>query len=71
MFYVYDIEVYLKNKGITSQLFVTKMPDVIFEVRGKKIALEIETGSMIDNAERIRKKSIRLKITNSINGFLL
>jgi conjugal transfer ATP-binding protein TraC len=46
-FVTYDIKEYLESKGIKVKLYVTKKPDVVFEFKNKKWAIEIETGTKI------------------------
>jgi hypothetical protein len=57
MFVIYDIAEFLEKRGIKYELFTTKMPDVVFEVNGKKYAIEVETGHKIDkDRKRIEEK---------------
>jgi len=46
LFVTYDIARYLEKKKVKVELYVTKKPDVVFNLNGKKYAIEIETGSM-------------------------
>jgi type IV secretory pathway VirB4 component len=56
MFVIYDIAEYLKKKGIDSQLYTTKMPDVVFNHNGKSYAIEVETGSVLTNMKKFKEK---------------
>ena len=47
LFAIYDIKDYLEEKGIKVEIFATKKPDIVFEFKGKKHAIEVETGSML------------------------
>ena len=46
-FVIHDIKTYLEEKGIKVDTFATRKPDLIFEINGKTIAIEVETGSML------------------------
>ena len=58
-FLVYDIANYLESKNIPCQKFTTRKPDIIFELNGKKFAIEVETGTVLHN----RKKQILEKVS--------
>jgi len=45
-------------------LFVTKKPDIVFEINGKKFAIEIETGSYFSKISRMKEK---LKVLENYN----
>ncbi len=55
-FYVHDIAEFLRSRGAKVEVFATKMPDIIFELNGLKVAFEIETGTVIENQNRIKEK---------------
>lgn len=61
MFFVYDIASFLEKKGIKVEMFATKMPDIVFNLNGKRIAIEVETGSVAQNKNRILEKIEILK----------
>jgi hypothetical protein len=61
LFLVYDIAEYLEKRGIEVKKYVTKKPDLVFEVGGKKIAIEIETGSIFSKISRMKEKLEVLK----------
>jgi conjugal transfer ATP-binding protein TraC len=46
-FMTYDIANYLKKFTKKVELFVTAKPDVVFEINGKKYAIEVETGKVL------------------------
>lgn len=46
-FYVHDILEYLKKKGVSAECFVTRNPDITFNLNNKKHAFEVETGKNI------------------------
>lgn len=58
-FVVYDISKYLQSKGIPTETFASRKPDVVFTLNGKKIALEVESGAVLLN----NKKQLLEKIT--------
>ncbi|MCH7850923.1 MAG: ATP-binding protein [Nanoarchaeota archaeon] len=47
LFVIYNIKHYLEEKGIKVELYVTRKPDIIFKIGKRKIAIEVETGSML------------------------
>jgi len=57
----HNISEFLNNNGIETQLYTTKKPDIVFEIGGKKYAIEIETGTMLT-----RRKALveRVKLLN-------
>ena len=56
LFVIYDLKEYLEKKGIEVKMFVTKKPDIVFERKGKKWAIEVETGSMITRKKVFEEK---------------
>ena len=52
MFVVCDIAEFLEAKGIRINKFITKKPDLTFEINGRKIAIEVETGINHDKAKK-------------------
>ena len=55
-FAVYDTADYLESKGIKVQKFVTKKPDIVFEIGKKKYAIEVETGSALSKIKNLKEK---------------
>ncbi len=64
MFMVYDVAAFLEKKKIKLEMFTTKMPDIIFEIDGKKYAIEVETGTVAKHIQRLGEK---IKLLNSQN----
>jgi len=56
LFLTHNISEFLEKNGIETQLFITKKPDIVFEVQGKKFAIEIETGSIFSKISRMKEK---------------
>ncbi len=56
LFVVYDTANYLESKGIQVQKFVTKKPDIVFEIGKKKCAIEVETGSALSKIKNLKEK---------------
>src|SRR3989344_1511742 len=56
LFLVYNISEYLNNNGINAELYTTKKPDIVFEIKGKKYALEVETGSMLSRKKALKER---------------
>lgn len=61
LFVIYDIKSYLEKKGIKVELYVTRKPDIVFEINGKRIAIEVETGAVLSKAIRMKEKLDILK----------
>ena len=56
LFVVYDIAEYLEKKGYQVEKYVTKKPDIVFNVGKKKFAIEVETGSMLNQKKFFKEK---------------
>ena len=56
LFLTHNISEFLEKSGIETELFVTKKPDIVFEIRGKRFAIEIETGSIFSKISRMKEK---------------
>ncbi len=52
----YNIKEYLEKNGIEVKLYVTKKPDIVFEIKNKKYAIEIETGSAFSKLKNFKEK---------------
>ena len=61
LFLTKNISEFLEKNGIETELFVTKKPDIVFEIRGKRFAIEIETGSIFSKISRMKEKLEVLK----------
>jgi len=47
LFMTHNISEFLEKNGIETELYTTKKPDIIFEIDGKRFAIEVETGSVL------------------------
>ena len=56
LFVMFDIANYLNKHGIKSSTYLTEKPDVIFELNGKRYAIEVETGSVLSNLKHLTNK---------------
>ena len=61
-FYVHHISDYLKQFTPQVWTYESVQPDIVFQIKGNKYALEIETGMSISHHKRIQEKSERLNI---------
>ena len=70
LFVTYDIVEFLKSNNIKTELFVTKKPDIVFEINKKKYAIEIETGAVLSKIKNLEEK-VRLLNENYSQWFFV
>ncbi len=71
-FYVHNIKDYLKRFTDKIWLYESQKPDIVFEITGKKYALEIETTKNItDHKKRIVEKATSLNKEYSNNWYFI
>ena len=56
LFMTKNIAEYLEKNGIEVELYVTKKPDILFQIGGKRYAIEIETGSAFTKLKNFNEK---------------
>ncbi len=56
LFVTYDIAEFLESNNIKTELFVTKNPDIVFEINKKKYAIEVETGAVLSKIKNLEEK---------------
>jgi len=56
LFMTHNISEFLEKNGIETELYTTKKPDIVFEIDGKRFAIEIETGSVLSKISRMKEK---------------
>jgi hypothetical protein len=56
LFLTKNIAEYLEKNGIEVELYTTKKPDIVFQIKGKKYAIEIETGSAFSKLKNLNEK---------------
>ena len=56
LFVIYDLKEYLEKKGIKVQTYTTKKPDLVFKLKNKTYAIEVETGSVLTKRSRMKDK---------------
>jgi hypothetical protein len=56
LFLTHNISEFLEKNGIETELFVTKKPDIVFQIKNKKYAIEVETGSIFSKISRMKEK---------------
>lgn len=61
MIVIYDLEEYLKKRKINCEKYTTRMPDIVIFLKKGKIAIEVETGTVIKNMKKFREKMRLLK----------
>ena len=59
-FIVKKLEEFIKKYADKVEIYETREPDIVFEVKGKKVAIEVETGVKYKND----KKKLLRKIAN-------
>jgi hypothetical protein len=60
-FLLHDIADYLKKFTSNVNIYNTVKPDIVFEINGKKIAVEVETGKVSKNKKQFLEKVKSLK----------
>lgn len=55
-FVIYDIKEFLEKKSLDVKTYMTKKPDITFEMNGKKYAIEVETGSILSVKKQLMEK---------------
>lgn len=55
-FLVYNIKEFLEKNGIEVKLYVTKKPDIVFQIGKKNYAIEVETGSAFSKIKNLKEK---------------
>ncbi|NPE26708.1 DUF87 domain-containing protein [Methanococcoides sp. SA1] len=71
LFVTYDIAEFLKSNNIKTELFVTKKPDIVFEINKKKYAIEIETGTVLEKAPSQLREKVKLLNKNYYEWFFV
>jgi type IV secretory pathway VirB4 component len=70
-FVIQDIKSFLEKKGIEVETPTTKKPDVIFEINGKKYAIEVETGTKIKKDRKMIEEKVKTLKNNYDEGFFV
>lgn len=60
-FVIQDIKNFLEKKGVKVELFATKKPDLVFNIKDKTYAIEVETGTCIADKRKFAEKLKVLK----------
>lgn len=71
LFFTYDIMEFLRKKGLTANTYTTRMPDVVFILKGKSYAVEVETGSVMKNMKKFREKIEQLNLNYKDRWFFV
>ena len=56
LFMIYNISEFLEKNGIETELYITKKPDIVFQIKDKRYAIEVETGSVLSKINRMEEK---------------
>ncbi len=70
-FVIHDIADYLETKGVKVKKFITKKPDLTFEINGEKYAIEVETGMTLAKAKKQVLEKVQLLNKNYDNWFFV
>jgi hypothetical protein len=70
-FNCYDIYYYLKETIDKVWLYQTVNPDIVFEINGKKYAIEVETGKVLHDKNRMKLKKTKLNKVYGKNWFFV
>ncbi|MFA4960261.1 MAG: DUF87 domain-containing protein [Candidatus Pacearchaeota archaeon] len=60
LFLVHNISEFLEKNGIETELYTTKKPDIVFNIKDKIYAIEVETGSMLSRIKALEERVIFL-----------
>jgi len=55
-FMVYNISEFLEENGIKVERYTTVKPDIVFTLKDKRFAIEVETGSIFSKVSRMKEK---------------
>lgn len=61
LYLVHNISEFLEKNGIETELYITKKPDIVFNIKNKRYAIEVETGSIFSKISRMKEKLEVLK----------
>ena len=61
MIVIYDLAEYLDTKFVDYSMFMTRMPDLVLNFKRRKVAFEVETGTVMSNMKKFREKLKLLK----------
>jgi len=56
LFLTKNIAEYLEENEIEVELYITKKPDIVFQIKNKRYAIEIETGSAFSKLKNLNEK---------------
>ena len=56
LFMIHNISEFLEKNGIETELYTTKKPDIVFQIKNQKYAIEVETGSVLTKVSRMKEK---------------
>lgn len=70
-FVIYDIKNFLEKNKIKVELFTTREADLVFEIKGKTYAIEVETGSVMTNMIKFKEKIEQLNNKYDKNWFFV
>ncbi|MCF7900560.1 DUF87 domain-containing protein, partial [Candidatus Babeliales bacterium] len=56
LFMVHNISEFLEKNGIETELYTTKKPDIVFKIKDKRYAIEVETGTVLSKINRMEEK---------------
>jgi len=70
-FVIQDIKQFLEKKGIKVQTFTTVKPDLVFKIKNKTYAIEVETGTTLIKAKKQLLEKIKELNKNYNNWFFI
>ena len=70
LFMTHNISEFLEKNGIETELYTTKKPDIVFQIKNKRYAIEVETGSVLSKVSRMQEK-VKLLNENYDKWFFL
>ena len=70
-FHIFDIAKFLERNGVNCQKYITKKPDIVFEIEDKKFAIEVETGKVLQKSKKQLMEKVKLLNENYDHWFFV
>jgi len=71
MFFVHDIAGFFVDRGYAVEKYITKKPDLVVNINGRQIAIEVETGTILDKNRKQLIEKVNLLNENYDEWFFV